>query len=420
MPKVPIRAAKPEVNAVLRRLRDLGLRLEPSSSSGHWRVIDPGTGAYLTSVSNTPSDVNWWHHIRRAVERAGFSWEGGKRKKAKRTGRNMVSAIDLEALAHAQRMARIHGSREPQLEDLEDARFLARLRKGFDQQETEEAISQMAPSVESARARRVVSRLLYMIEGREEEMTRRAKERNPRIREGGVIHELTHIAENVAKQRGLRYWKTPESAWQTMHNILSGTSEGMSVWVANLLEATMDEMEGLRWDVPIEPEGTTVTTRTRAIMVSKADAQRAVLDILTEEWQPRSEIHAALVPGVMADSAFGRACTELVRDNLVERQKQRNGTMLYRRLVGTLMPEPAEPLPAPESAPEPAPELGPEELPEPEFADIPKMPVGGTIADRYADVLLEALRTRMGKDIEDWRHMEPILKRLDALAGVQE
>ena len=185
---------------MLRKLRSLGLHLEYAQGAGHWRVIDPGTGAFLTGVSNTPSDTNWWHHIRRAVERAGYSWEGGGRKKYKKAKKEIPTYLDLEALAHAQRMARIHGEREPQLEDLEDKGFLIRIRRGFNEQESKEAIDHMPAGVESARAHRVVSRLLYLVEQHGTELANRARERNPRVKGSAVEHELVHVAKQVGRQ----------------------------------------------------------------------------------------------------------------------------------------------------------------------------------------------------------------------------
>lgn len=516
---MPTRGAKPEVNRVLRKLRSLGLLLEYSPGANHWRVIDPGTGAYLTSVSGTPSDVNWWHHIRRAVERAGFSWEGKARRRIKRPNPGEVSAIDLEALAHAQRMARLYGDREPQIEDLEDRGFLSRIRQGFNEQETEEAIKDMAHGVESARAHRVISRLLYMAEQHGDEWTARAKERNPKIRDNGVIHELMHVSQEVAKKRGLRYWKTRESAWQSLHNMLSGTSAGMTTWVANLLEATMDELDGLRYDPPATKPSEAVNgriARAKAAAAERmAEAKQIILTSLTSDWQSRPDLAAALVPARLTQARFADALNELVQEGLVERDREKRyqGNYLFR-LTGVAAPEPAQPEPEPAPTPaKPAPatrkapaarkppvisleeakakirgavssgwtprgsfykELVPKHMSASRFEDAlsalikegatewsyepkksggrlyrlvpvplfepfhteePEAPseapaakpprsvlqamTAGSIADRYADELFNILRRFAENGTQDWRSIEPILTRLDRLAGIQ-
>lgn len=502
---VPTRAAKPEVNAVLRRLRNLGLQLEFSAGAGHWRVLDPGTGAFLTTVSGTPSDVNWWHHVRRAVERAGFSWEGRARKKIKKSrGGGEVSAIDLEALAHAQHMARIHGGREPRIDDLADKSFLARVRRGYNEQETEEAIAHMPQGVESARAHRVVSRLLYTVEQRGEELAARALERNPKVRDG-ITHELMHISKETATKRGLRYWKTPESAWQTLSNLLNGTSAGMSIWVANLLEATMDEIDGLRWDSAESKHPEPVAVVSTGISdpleqhgeitppsISLEEAKDWVLAVLGAEWTTRTNAHDALVPEHMSSSRFEDALASLVKAGRAERERERKkqGGTLYR--LPAPKPEPvAKPakvrLSQPEvdeivqaaigsdwtlrgdiakvaaqkgvtprtferslsravnaglaererlasgkaqyrlSQPAPVPQpddegplfIPPEMLPETPRSFMQAL-TAGTVADRYADVLLEILRTHSSTTNGqfDWTNLEPILTRLDKLAGV--
>lgn len=501
---VPKRAGKHEVAAVLKRLRNIGLQLEFAPGANHWRVLDPGTGAFLTTVSSTPSDTNFWQQIRRAVERAGFSWEGRARKKIKKPSKlGDVSAVDLEALAHAQRMARIHGGREPQISDLEDKTFLAKVRKGFNEQETEEAIARMAQGVESARAHRVVSRLLHTVEQRGEEMAARARERNPKIRDGGVTHELMHISKGVAEKRGLRYWKTPESAWQTFTNLLSGTSGGMSTWVANLLEATMDEMDGLRWDAsPSKPAESVIVVstgdpdplgvRTASPIIPLEEAENLVLDVLSTDWTPRADAHSTLVPEQMSNSRFEDAISSLVKAGRIqrEREKKKRGQMLYQ--LAPAAPEPTvEPKPARVSlsqaeseeivlaalkdtwtfrsdisefaigkgvAPrtferslsqlvsqglaerkrlpdgktqyrlgQPASVLSGDEgplfiTPEmlPDERSVPQIMTAGSIADRYADVLLSILGARLQNGAEDWQRMEPILTRLDRLAGVTE
>lgn len=467
--------------------------------------MDPGTGAFLTTVSSTPSDVNFWQQIRRAVERAGFSWEGRKRKKIKKPKTGEISTIDLEALAHAQRMARIHGGREPQMDDLADKGFLARVRKGYNEQETEEAIASMTQGVESARAHRVVSRLLYTVEQRGEEMATRARERNPKIRDGGVTHELIHISKQVAEKRGLRYWKTPESAWQTFTNLLSGTSTGMSIWVANLLEATMDEIDGLRWDVspskPLEP--VTVNSagepdplglridRIAPPVISLEEAENLILDVLSADWITRIDVHGTLVPEQMSNSRFEDAVSSLVKTGRIkrEREKKKRGQMLYQ--LAPTSPEPTaelepirvslsqaeseeivltalrdtwtfrsniaefaiqkgvaprtferslsqlvrqglaererladgrtqyrlgQPAPVPQPSDEEPLSIPPEMLPG--KRSIMQAMTDGSIADRYADVLLSILDRQLQNGTEDWRHVEPILTRLDKLAGV--
>lgn len=430
--QTPLRAAKPEVNAVLRRLRNIGLQLEFSAGAGHWRVIDPGTGAFLTTVSGTPSDGNFFHQIRRAIEKAGFNWEGGRRRKIKKPRAGEVSAVDLEALAHAQRMARIHGGREPQVDDLADKSFLAKVRKGFNEQETEEAIENMAQGVESQRAHRVVSRLLYLVEQKGSEMAARAKERNPKIRgDGGAAHELIYVSQEVAKKRGLRYFKTPDSAWMTFNDLLNGTRAGMTVWVANLLEATMDDIDGLHYDAPGSKTAPATASgdkdtaeaahrsfaKSTAPVVTLTEAKGMILSLLTTEWTLRPEIHSVLVPEQMANKKFDDGLSELAKEGLIERMREQKkaGSSFYRLTAKAAAA--SEPTPAP-----PEPTLEPEF--EPFEPPAPRGPLAvmtaGTIADRYADELLGILRSfaaNVNGD-QDWNQIEPILRRLDMLAGV--
>ena len=418
----------------------MGLRLEYSIGANHWRVIDPGTGAFLTTVAGTPSDVNWWHQVRRAVQKAGYSWEGRKRRKIKKPRAGEVSDVDREALAYAQQMARLHGEREPQIEDLEDKQLLAEVRRGYNEQQSEEAKLRMAQGVESARAHRVVSRLLYLVEQRGAEMAARAKERNPKIRDGGIIQELMFVSKQVSEERGLRYWKSPESAQNTLTNLLSGTSAGMSTWVANLLEATMDKLDGLRWDTPpaVAPEPEPVTTsteqgngRTTAKVKlpppptpSIDEAKTLMRDVLSTEWTSRGDMVATLVPEQMSQTRFDDALRELLRSKEIEweYEKKKGGGRLYKLVAA----EPDEPEVEPQTGPviiTPGIEedelivVSPEMLSDgPEKRSLLQAMTGGSIADRYADVLLDKVREVNGST--DWNALEPILIRLDKLAGI--
>ena len=478
---VPLRAAKHEVNQILKKLRDLGLKLEFASGAGHWRVIDPGTGAFLTYVSNTPSDNNWWHQVRRAVERAGYSWEGKPRKKIKISDDGSpISYVDLEALSQAQRMARLHGEREPQIDDLvEDESLRSELRRGFGPQEAEEASTSMSQGVDSERAHSVINRLQRIVQEHGTDLANRARERNPRLKDGGVVNEIVHAAQIVASKRGLRYFKTSNSATVSITGLLNGSNGGMSSWVANLLDATMDELESMNWELPENEPAPAVVPPD----ISLEEARDLLKGVLSHSWTPRPEIRDVLVPEQMSQRRFEAALSALYRDGVIDRQKEKRhqGGMTYKLVTET--PQKKKRLTSSMSTSETESaimdlldddwvpreqladvivsqgvtdrtfrravtnllkderietrkightsrsemRLAPAEMVAEEHISTPQVPeqevtehvfTGDSIADRYANVLLKKLNEANGNT--DWRTLEPILDRLDRLAGISQ
>lgn len=410
---------------MLRRLRALGLHLEFMFGSNHWRVVDPGTGAFLTTVSSTPSDGNFYHQIRRDIAKAGYSWEGKPRKKIKKPKAGEISSLDLEALGHAQRMARMHGEREPQLEDLNKS-MLAQMRRGFNEQEIEEAISNMPVGVDSGRAHRVISRLLNMVEKRGAEMSANAKARNPKIKGGAIAQELAYQAKIAAEKRGMRYWKTPESALNSLNNILSGTSGGITSWVADLIEAAMDELDGLQWSAtfskPKEQVAADNGTASTPV-ITLEEAKVLLMDVMDEDWTLRSEIVTTLVPEQMSMHKFTDGLNTLFSEGRIERlrENKKQGGMLYKLAHPEVILIGEDPEP-PTTQEVELPELEPYPLrvETPEQRSFVQAMVGGSIADRYADTLLAGLEQFIASGSGDWRLVEPILSRLDKLAGVNQ
>lgn len=203
----------------------------------------------------------------------------------------------------------------------------------------------MATGVESTRADLVISRLFRMVEQRGDEFRTRARDRNPLVRDG-ITHELMHVSKEVARRRGLRYWKSPESAYNTLSQILSGVSTGMSLWVANLLEATMDELDGVNGSgqPPAEVVRNAKTDRrTGAPSISLEEAETLILEVLNGDWTLRADLNSTLVPETMSQHRFEEALSSLTKAGRIERERERKkqGGMFYRAATG----ETAPPLP---------------------------------------------------------------------------
>jgi hypothetical protein len=254
-----------DVRQVLTRLRHLGLDVRSTSRTGHHKIYDPTTGAWLFDVARTPSDPNWHYNIQRNLKRIGLSLENGKTKSKKSTGQRgkRHPAVDLEALHRAQEAARVAGEREPQLEDLDTAPpsspLWKRVKKGNADQlcveAEQEVISNMVPRADTARVRFVKARLENFIMEKGDELRAAARKQYPRTPSGtGEIAEFVRVAMyEVAPARGIQSWKSEGAARQAIGKFHRGTGN-LSVWALALVEATMDHINGMKWGVYEIPE----------------------------------------------------------------------------------------------------------------------------------------------------------------------
>lgn len=242
-----------KVKEVLNHLSSLGLDIRTGSS--HYKVYDPVSGAWLFSVSHTPSDVNWHHQIKRHIRRIGLSWDAPTKTRYKQK-----PAVDLLALAKAQADARAAGQREPQLSDLDettDSEFWSRTRsKGAQLTEAaqEEVITQMPVSAATAsRAHLVRARLNRVLSEKQASLEKQARERNPTTPAGkGAKSQFVWIAINqVAQRRGMRAWKNEGAGQQAVSSLLKGNA--VVIWGLDLIDATIDHLDGLQWGKQEEP-----------------------------------------------------------------------------------------------------------------------------------------------------------------------
>lgn len=192
----------------------------------------------------------------RHLRRLGLLRDKKLRKKGERRARRK-SAVDLQALKRAQDAAIAAGERPPTLDDLEDStEFFTRITSDmYSDEAQEEAFSIMVASAEAPRVNYVKQRLAKFLETHDEELSKRASKRakgkgGRALGEGkGARAEFVRIAiDEVASKRGIRAWKSVPSGQQTLYQLLEKDQKGLSLWVLELLEATMDHIEGLKWN----------------------------------------------------------------------------------------------------------------------------------------------------------------------------
>ncbi len=290
----------PTTREVIEKCRNTGLVVELNQSAGShtmWNIIDPKTGTIITGLArnlDSNADPNWFWTVRRLLKRAGFYIEfGPERKKGKRRishdVRRKGSAVDLKALKVAQEKARAAGVRVPTLEDFdEDISIFKKSHGVYNQQAQDEVITQMA--IDRAP-------LLHLTKTRfekflnekgpaiaQEEQKRRKEETGRGLMASPRSTFIRVAIEEIGPQRGLRTWKTKSSGEQTIMALLQGRP--LSLWSINLIQATLDHFEGLRWDVVDETKIKTPEPIAPVIVeASEPIAQDSsyVLELLTEE-----------------------------------------------------------------------------------------------------------------------------------------
>lgn len=264
----------PSVSDVIKKIEGAGLEVRQNPSKGShtlWDVVDPKSGTILTGISSHADrkggDSNWHWNIRRILRQAGFQidFDGGRRQNRSIKGApRKTTAVDLEALARAQAQAAANGERIPLLDDLDEhPEFLRRMKTGpsapayYTNEAQDWMIGQMATKADAPKVKFTVDRLRKFFDERGHELDQRARERLARqgkrvtIPEGkGARGEFVRTAiEDVAPVRDLQAWKSVSSGQQTLYTLLDKNATGMALWTMNLLNATMDHLEGLQWGV---------------------------------------------------------------------------------------------------------------------------------------------------------------------------
>lgn len=264
----------PSVSEVIDLCKNAGLEVRQNPArGGHtlWDIVDPATGTILTGISSHADrqggDQNWHYNIRRMLRRAGFeiNFIARPSKKNYKLTNRVKGAIDLEALAKAQAKAEAAGEHIPTLDDLEEnPNYLKILRngpnpsqvRGYTDEASDLVMEAMVPKAESSKAHYIVQRLIKVFDKYGPELEQLARERfeaegkRYTIPAGkGARSEFVRIAmEVVAPTRNIRAWKSEASGQQTLHALLNKENAGLQLWTGALLEATMDHIEGLKWN----------------------------------------------------------------------------------------------------------------------------------------------------------------------------
>lgn len=235
---------------LIAQLSGIGLVVRKDTGSGHHKVYDPKTDAWLFNVSSSPSDVNWFWNIKRHLRRLGLLevFENRVKPNKKRTAH---AAIDLDALKKAQDLAAARGEHIPLMEDLEDStEFFTRLKlgaggdAGFGAAAQKESIDIMVAKADAPRVNSTRGRLEKFFGS--EKGIQLIEARDGKRKGTSPIPEFVRIAiEEVAPGRGLKAWKNTTSGEVSIRKFMRG--ESMALWSINLVEATMDKIDGLQW-----------------------------------------------------------------------------------------------------------------------------------------------------------------------------
>lgn len=295
-----------DVKEVLELCRGLGLEPAMESGSGHYKVRDPKTGTYLFGISSTPSDPNWRWMIMRHLRRLGLLQRDatGKKRRGKRK-----PAIDLLALKRAQDQAASAGHRIPTLDDLEDStEFFAKIKTStgecYSEEAMEEAVDIMAARADASRISYIRGRLQKLLDEKGDELEAKARERYPKLPHGkGARAEFVRIAiHEVGPQRGIRAWKSEASGQQTLSRFLEDEKTTMQIWAADLTDATIDHINGLKWGVIDESRKKAVTPPPETQFAAPvADIHEMPIDV-----EPELDLERE------PDDAFGRPADKWV------------------------------------------------------------------------------------------------------------
>jgi hypothetical protein len=244
-----------EVREVLRKCTDVGLIVQVTGS-GHYKIHHPESGAWLFNVSSTPSDPNWFWSVRRHFRRLDLPWILDSKHKRKVKNR---PAVDLVALAKAQRLARERGEREPQLADLDEtttSEFWSKNKQVggmYTDQAMDEVIENMAPRAEAARANLARARAKNIMISKRSVLEEKAKAASgakylpPR----GEYHipGFAIALMEVSEQRNMRTFTTVSAAKQSLYRFINKDDNAITNWALAVIEATIDHLDGLKWGV---------------------------------------------------------------------------------------------------------------------------------------------------------------------------
>ena len=431
----------PSVKEVIEQCEGLGLVVEQNQAvSSHtlWNIVEPKTGTILTGISShagrSGGDPNWFHNIRRMLRRAGYVLDfrpdqqkrmrDGQGPQKSRKGKGLP-AIDLDALARAQAAARAAGEHVPTIDDLDEhPEFLSRSKIGPNPKNhplSDEAIDVkveiMAPKAETPRFNATVARLKKLLEEKGAALETQARERfaaegkRYSVPEGrGARSEFVRIAiHEVAPARNLQAWKSESSGQQTLYTILDKGSKGATLWAVNLIEATMDHIDGLRWGVIDESKKRT------AQQVAGDEAHSPGLDSAEPPVEPATPPQAEEAPDIETSIAIISQYEEDLRhileysvshsltDEEWETTTDKSGEA--KRSVAQFMLDYQDMTER----------LGLAEIELTRLRSTPGASSTNPVADEYAKVLLDMLQKQDGKNSE---MLTSIFERLDKLAGI--
>lgn len=194
----------------------------------------------------------------RHLRRTGLLRQAGKTGRS----RKRKSAVDLIALKRAQDLAASKGERIPLLDDLDDTTFFSRIKRVGASEYAEEAMQEvmelMAVKPTDPRSMAVRQRLEKALVNHKDKLIEgnNARLRALGLRERGSqgdIEEFLRIAvEEVGPKRNLRTFPTTSAGRQTLRTFRKG-EHGISSWSLDIIEATIDHIDGLRWN-EIDPD----------------------------------------------------------------------------------------------------------------------------------------------------------------------
>lgn len=227
--------SKSDVTEMVNLCKGLGLRVAFEGGQ-HYTVRDPNTEAKLFYISSTPSDSKFKYEIARHLRRLGLlkgNLKFGKFQTVKK--RKNYGAYDLVALKAAQDKAASLGERIPLLEDIEDqTEFFKTIRTAsnsshYTKEAQQEAIEQMAMKL-TPRGNATKQRLRKILD-----------ERNIKN------SDFVRTAMEVAEKRDLRGFRSMNAGQSAIGKFRNDDDTTVQIWTMNLIEATLDHIEGLKF-----------------------------------------------------------------------------------------------------------------------------------------------------------------------------
>jgi hypothetical protein len=252
--------SKSDVSEMVNLCKGLGLRVQFETGATHYSVRDPDTDAKLFYISSTPSDTNFKYEIARHLRRLGLL-----------KGNLKFGKFKTITLRKAQIAAESAGERIPLLEDIDgNTEFFRRTKLGssdrlYTNDAQQEAIDNMAMKL-SPRGAATKERLRKTLEEKNMSNT-----------------QFVKIAMEVAEERGLRGWKKLNAGQSAIGTFVKDDDKTLQIWGINLVEATLDKIDGLRFDTepptaPIDDPAEVVAELERDL-VTVETLEKAVADL---------------------------------------------------------------------------------------------------------------------------------------------